>query len=96
MDIVRDIDSLTGFKRHTARAVARLKETGGPLVLTHNGKAEIVVQSAEAYQRMADVVERAEAIEGICRGFREASAGQGGQAREVLEELRLKHGLPRT
>ena len=40
------IDSLTNFKRQTAEYLDRLQETGEPVVLTVNGKAQVVVQDA--------------------------------------------------
>ncbi|HKI17344.1 MAG TPA: type II toxin-antitoxin system Phd/YefM family antitoxin [Isosphaeraceae bacterium] len=39
----RDIHPLTDFKRNTPAFLRQLKESGYPLVLTVNGKAEIVV-----------------------------------------------------
>ncbi len=57
-----DIRSLSDFKRNTTDLLDRLRTTGHPLVLTINGKAELVVQDAEAYQALLD---RVEAIEGI-------------------------------
>ena len=49
-----DIHSMTDFKRRTSDFVARLKETGRPVVLTTNGRAEVVVQDAAAYQKLLD------------------------------------------
>ena len=49
-----DIHSMTDFKRRTSDFVARLKETGRPMVLTTNGRAEVVVQNAAAYQKLLD------------------------------------------
>src|SRR5713101_507660 len=49
LDISKDIHSLTDFKRKTTELVAQLKTTGRPLVLTVNGKAELVVQDAASY-----------------------------------------------
>ena len=50
IDISKDIHSLTDFKRRTTELVGQLKTTGRPLVLTVNGKAELVVQDAASYQ----------------------------------------------
>ena len=69
IDIVKDIDSLSNFKRNTAKYVKRMKKSGAPVVLTVNGKAQVVVQDAESYQRMLELLERAEAIEGIRKGL---------------------------
>ena len=65
LDIANDIRSLSDFKRNTLELLERLRETGNPLVLTVNGKAELVVQDAVAYQALLD---RLEAIEGIQQG----------------------------
>ena len=86
--------SLTDFKRRTAEFVKQLKETGHPLVLTVNGKAELVVQDAAAYQQLLDLVERASVIEGIRRGLDDVQAGRTRPADEALEELRRKYDLP--
>lgn len=51
-------------------------------------------QDAEAYQDMWERLEHAEALQGIQRGLSEFEQGQGRPAREALEELRAKHGMP--
>ncbi len=64
-----DIHSLTDFLRNVRAHLKHLKETGRPEILTINGKAAVVVQDAESYQRLLDLVEQAEAVEGIQRGL---------------------------
>jgi len=44
----QNIHSLTDFQRNTVGHVRRLKETGMPAVLTVKGKAELVIQDADA------------------------------------------------
>jgi prevent-host-death family protein len=58
VDISRDIDSLSNFKRNTPEYLKQMKETGRPIVLTVNGRAEMVVQDAGSYQRLLDLVDR--------------------------------------
>src|SRR5436190_240530 len=58
LDIANDIRSLSDFKRNTSELLDRIKKTGNPLVLTINGKAEVVIQDAEAYQELLERVER--------------------------------------
>ena len=43
IDLANDIRSLSDFKRNTVDLLHRLRKTGHPLVLTINGKAELVV-----------------------------------------------------
>ena len=94
IDITRDIQSLTDFKRKTNDLIRQMKETGQPVVLTVNGKAEIVVQDAKAYQRLMEIVDRIELIEALKEGLDDVKNGQTRPAREALEELRIKHALP--
>jgi len=45
-----------------------MRGTGHPLVLTIDGKAELVVQDAAAYQKLLERVNEMEALDGIKRG----------------------------
>jgi prevent-host-death family protein len=92
LDLANDIRSLSDFKRNTTDVLDRLRTTGHPLVLTINGKAELVVQDAEAYRALLD---RVEAIEGIQRGLADVKAGRTKPARQVFARLRRKHGISR-
>lgn len=71
-----NINPLTAFKRKTPEFVKRLKATGLPEVLTIEGRGALVVQDAAAYQKLLDVVDRAEAILGIRRGLEDAKDGR--------------------
>lgn len=92
INLNRDIHSLTDFKRNTNDFVKQMKETKSPVVLTVNGKAELIVQDAESYQALLETVERAEAIEGIRRGLEQMKRGEGQSAEEA--QMRQKFGMP--
>ena len=92
---IEDIQSLTDFKRNTARYLKKIKRSKSPVVLTVNGKAELVVQDARAYQAMLDRVERAETVAALRNGIEEFERGEFRPARKALEELRRKHGTSR-
>ena len=83
--------SLHTFVRGT-EFLKRLKRTGHPLVLTINGRAELVVQDANAYQQ---ILERVETLEALQRSFADVNAGRAKPARDVFRRLRRKHGIPR-
>jgi len=93
IDITKDIDSLTDFQRNTAPYLQQIKETGSTLVLTVNGKAEFVVQDANSYQKLLDLVERIQAIEGIQAGLDSVRQGRTQPARQALAKLQEKYGL---
>jgi prevent-host-death family protein len=58
---LRNIHSLTDFKRNANAYVEQLQATQLPLVLTVNGKAAVVVQEAGAFQSLIDRVKSMEA-----------------------------------
>lgn len=95
LDITKDIQSLTTFRRRSGEFMKQLKKTKRPVVLTVKGKAEAVVQDAEAYQRLLDIAARADAREGIRQGLDDVANGQTRPAREAFEELRRRHAIPR-
>ena len=92
IDISKDIHSLSDFKRNTTEFVSQMRESGHPVVLTINGKAELVVQDAEAYQRLLDMLERAEAVDGIKKGLESMKHAKGRSADQVSPVLRSAPG----
>jgi hypothetical protein len=90
MIALQDIRSLTDFQRNTKSHLRRLKSSGRPEVLTVNGRAELIVQDAAAFEDMLD------AIRGIQRGLDEMKAGKGEPARKVLDRIRAKYKIPRA
>src|SRR5947208_13004017 len=95
IDLANGIDSLTNFKRRTPTFLKQLRKSGQPVVLTINGKAEVIVQNVSAYQRFVELLDRLETIEAIRVGLEEMKAGKGRPAAEVLESIRKKHRIPR-
>ena len=92
---LNEIHSLTAFKRNTSHYVKRLKKSRSPLVLTVNGKAELVVLNAKSYQDILEKIEYAETVKALKEGIESFERGEGRPAREALEELRRKHGISR-
>ena len=89
MIAIEDIRSLTDFQRNTKSHLKRLKTSGRPGVLTVNGKAELIVQDAAAYEEMLD------SIRGIQRGLDAMKSGTGRPFRTVLDEIRRRHKISR-
>lgn len=96
LNIERGIDSLTNFKRQTAEYLERLQESGEPMVLTVNGKAQVVVQDAAAYQKLVESAmkaERDETIAAIRAGLADVDAGRTKPAKQALKALARKYGI---
>ena len=88
LDINSDIDSLSNFKRNTPEFLRQLKETGHPVVLTINGKAELVVQDTASYQKLIELAERAERMDALKASLDDMKAGRVTPAADVLAEMR--------
>jgi prevent-host-death family protein len=94
MKLTRDIQSLSTFKRDTAKLLRQMKKTKAPVVLTVNGKAELVVQDAESYQKLLEAKDRMEAIEGIQRGLESMKRNAGKPAPEFFREFFAEQRIP--
>jgi len=95
LDITKDIQSLTTFRRRSGDFMKQLKKSKRPVVLTVKGKAEAVVQDAESYQHLLDIAARADVNEAIRQGLDDVAHGRTRPAEEVLDEIRTQYGIPR-
>lgn len=91
---LKDIHSLSDFQRNARAHVEHLKKTGRPEVLTVHGRAELVVQHAEAYQKLLDMAANAAAIIGIHRGLQGMYAGTGEAGEDAFASLERELGIP--
>ncbi len=94
MQLRVETDSLTHFQDRTTEVLDRLRESGSPLVLTVDGKAEVVVQDAEAYQRLLDRAEHLESVAALKEAILAVDEGRTRSAADALEDIRRRHGIP--
>jgi PHD/YefM family antitoxin component YafN of YafNO toxin-antitoxin module len=90
---LREVRSVTEFQRNIKDYVGQLREKKSPLVLTVNGRAELVVQNAVSYQELLDRLEKAETLAAIRRGMKDAAEGRMIPLKEAAAKIRAKHGL---
>lgn len=86
-----DIHTVTDFSRKPAEHIKRLNESKRPEILTVNGKAAVVVQDAETYEKMAELADYADSIINI----RQALSEEGRPLEEFATEFEAKHGIKR-
>jgi PHD/YefM family antitoxin component YafN of YafNO toxin-antitoxin module len=92
---LREVRSVTEFQRNLKGYVGRLKENKTPMVLTVNGRAEVIVQDAESYQALLDRLERAETVAAIRQGIEQFERGKGIPLKQAERRLRKRHGFSR-
>lgn len=51
MKLIDDIRSVTDLKRNTREILAQVRQTGRPVILTVNGKADAVLMDAKTYEQ---------------------------------------------
>jgi prevent-host-death family protein len=90
---LREIRSVTDFQRNLKDYVVRIKQKKTPLVLTVNGRAELVVQDAGSYQALLDRLEEAEAAAAVREGMDQIKHGKGIPWPEAKKRLLKKHGF---
>jgi len=88
-----NIHPLSDFQRNTKDHIRKLKKSGKPSVLTVNGHAEVVVQSAAAYQKLLDGQHLLDSIMSMRRGLEQADRGEGRPMREFIQALAKEHGF---
>ena len=93
MILRQDARPLSEFHEHAPEFLQQLKETGAPIILTVDGKAEVIVQDAASYQKMLDFIEEATTLEGIRRGLEDMRAGRTITFEEFKKVVREKHGI---
>src|ERR1700691_871960 len=93
LDITKDNQSITTFRRFSGEFLKQLKKSKRPVVLTVKGKAAAVVQDAEAYQRLLDIAAGADVFEGIRQGLEQAKRGEGRDAEQFFAEFEQRLGI---
>lgn len=88
---LHEIQPLDDFQRNVKDHIRRVKKSQRPLVLTVKGRPAVIVQDAQSYQAMLDVLDEAEAIVAIERGLQESRQGKGLLAQAFMEKMRKKY-----
>ena len=93
LNITTDIQPLSQLIQHPDEVVAQVRRTGNPVVLTVDGRANVVVMDAAAFEAMRTDWAIEASVADLQQGIDEFEAGLGRPAREVLAEIFPKHGL---
>lgn len=87
----RDIRSLSDFKRNTGQFMKQLRKTHQPVVLTVNGKAELIVQTADSYQEMMEKALYEQHLDFLRTSYQQAIDGKTTPIEEAFKQLGKKH-----
>ena len=87
MDFAHDAQPLADFQRDASPFLDHLRRTGGPVVLTVDGCAALVVQSAASYRELIERAERLETIAAVKEGLASIDRGEGRAMHESFHDL---------
>jgi PHD/YefM family antitoxin component YafN of YafNO toxin-antitoxin module len=90
---LEEIHSLSDFQRNAKQHIVRMKKKRRPLVLTINGKAEMVAVDVKSFQEMLEIIDRVEAVEGIRQGLESKKRGEGKTLEQFDREMRKKYKI---
>ena len=96
MKLSRDIQSLSVFKRDSAKFLKQMNKTGEPIVLTINGKAAAVIHDPDSYQEYLREKDRLDMIASVNRGIEDMKAGRVTPADKVFRDFEKKYKISRS
>ncbi|MEQ8818785.1 MAG: type II toxin-antitoxin system Phd/YefM family antitoxin [Sumerlaeia bacterium] len=92
MNISRDIQPMSNFKRQPQKLLQQLRDTGEPVILTSRGEPAAVLLDVASYQELVDLRDRVQAMIGVREGLDDMKAGRSQSLeetfRDIVDELR--------
>jgi len=87
MKLSRRIKSISYLKAHAAEIVRNMSEQGGPLIITQNGEAKVVMQDIESYEQSQETMAL---LKILALGTRQIEEGKVQTAGDVMYRLRSR------
>jgi prevent-host-death family protein len=84
MNLVEDIKTVSELKARTKAVLGQVRRTGRPVVVTVNGKPDVVIVDALDYERQKQALNLAALL---AEGEADVRAGRVRPAREFLKDL---------
>jgi prevent-host-death family protein len=85
MTLSRQIKPISYLKTNAAAIVRNLAEDGGPLIITQNGEAKVVIQDIASYEQTQETMAL---LRIVALANKEIEEGKVQPAAEVFKELR--------
>jgi prevent-host-death family protein len=90
MKLSSQIKSISYLKAHAAEIVRNMGDQGGPLVITQNGEAKVVLQDIESYEQTQETMAL---LKILALGNRQIEAGNVEPAAVVIQRLRERRSI---
>src|SRR5580692_6692780 len=91
-----EAETLRDFTTDPTRYAEKLRSTGLPMLLTEEGKEDLVVLNATAFQQYREAKDRLDDLAAVREGLDDLAAGRFRPMREFMEEVAAKYNFPRS
>ena len=91
ISLTEDVKTMTEFEREPHKIVKQIHETGRPVVITKNGKPDLVILDAASYERH---LKTANLVHLLAEGEADIKAGRTQLYEEFIEEFRRAKKIP--
>ncbi|MFH1149938.1 MAG: type II toxin-antitoxin system Phd/YefM family antitoxin [Actinomycetota bacterium] len=85
------IKPISYLKAHASEIVRNLKDENGPLIITQNGEAKVVVMDIASYEESQETMAL---LKILALGTRQIEEGRVEPAAGVIEGIRSRHSAP--
>ena len=85
MKLSNQIRPISYLKAHASEIVRNLSKQQGPLVITQNGEAKVVIQDIESYEQTQETIAL---LKILSVGIRQIEKGKVFPAEDVIKRLR--------
>jgi len=92
LSVVDDIKSLSELKKKTREVFQQLHQTGRPVIVTVNGRPDVVLIDAAVFERKLKALNLGELL---AKGEADVKAGRVRPARAFLKTLKHGKAVPR-
>ena len=83
------VKPISYFKANASEILDDLAETGEPMAITRNGEVKAIIQDIVSYEETQETLAL---LKILALAEQDIAAGRTRPAREVIAELRAKHG----
>ncbi|MDD3619459.1 MAG: type II toxin-antitoxin system Phd/YefM family antitoxin [Desulfobulbaceae bacterium] len=89
MRLSSQIKPISYLKANAAEIIRNLKDVGGPLIITQNGEAKVVIQDIDSYEETQETIAL---LKILALGNRQIEEGKVIQAADAIARLRERKG----
>jgi hypothetical protein len=93
LDLDRISDQLPPGSGRALNLLYELEDNDEPIVISINGKVDLLIADEGSFRLLADLVDRLELLQALKQATKDLDDGKGLSLEEVKEQARVKYGI---